>query len=191
MMRVFKDRHDAGAQLAHALQGYAEAADVVVLAHTWTSVPVAYEVAMRLALPLEVLAEPARPTFARGTRVERCPVEPDDRSPIDVADKIVLLVDDGDTVRHMAPAIEKLRARGATTVVAASAVAAPHVYAMLHAAADHVAIVLTPQHLYSIEAWYADLAEPSDADIQDLLVAAAQNLLLLRRSNYLPSRVDS
>ena len=190
MMRVFKDRHDAGAQLARTLHQYADAADVVVLAHTRTSVPVAYEVAMRLALPLEMLAEPPRPTFARGTRVERCPTA-DDRPAIHVADKTVLLVDDGDTARHMAPAIEKLRALGATSVVAASAVAAPHVYATLHAAADHIAIVLTPQHLYSIEAWYADLSEPSDDDIRDLLVAAAQNLLMLRRSNLLPAHVDS
>jgi predicted phosphoribosyltransferase len=190
MLRVFKDRHDAGAQLAHALGSYAEAADVVVLAHTRSSVPVAYEVATRLALPLEILAEPARPTFARGTRVERCPV-PEARPDVHVADKIALLVDDGDTARNMALAIEKLRALGASSIVAASALAAPHVYAMLHTVADQVAIVLTPQHLYSIEAWYADLTEPTDAEIRDLLVAAAQNLLLLRRSNFLPRSVDS
>jgi predicted phosphoribosyltransferase len=62
---------------------------------------------------------------------------------------------------------------------------------MLHAAADHTAVVLTPQHLYSIEAWYADLTEPTDEDIRALLVAAAQNLLLLRRSKFLTGGVDT
>jgi putative phosphoribosyl transferase len=191
MMRVFKDRHDAGAQLAQSLHRYSDASAAVVLAHTRTSVPVAYEVATRLGLPLETLAEAPR-RLARGTRVEPWPGDdPSAMRAVDVADKIVLLVDDGDTAREMAIAIEKLRSRGAANVVAASAVVSPHVYAMLHAAADHVAVVLTPQHLNSIEAWYADLGEPSDEDVRQLLVAAAQNLLLLRRSNFLARGVDS
>jgi len=191
MIRVFKDRHDAGAQLAQALHGYTDASDVVVLAHSYTSVPVAYEVATRLGLPLELLANRPR-ELARGTQVNAWPKpEPPLELEVDVAGKLVMLVDDGDMVRHMALAIEQLRARGAVTVIAASAVAAPHVYTMLHAAADHVAVVLTPQHLYSIEAWYADLTEPTDDDVRRLLVAAAQNLLGLRRSKFLSRTVDS
>jgi putative phosphoribosyl transferase len=190
MLRVFKDRHDAGAQLARALHRYAEANEAVVIAHGRTSVPVAYEVATRLGLALDLLDTPPR-ELARGTQVEVWPSEEPLSRDVDVTDRIVLLVDDGDNAREMPIAIEELRSRGAANVVAASAVASPHVYAMLHAAADHVEVVLTPQHLYSIEAWYADLAEPSDDDIRQLLVAAAQNLLLLRRSNFLTRGVDT
>src|SRR6185503_18121224 len=137
MMRVFKDRHDAGAQLAHALHAYADARDAVVLAHSRTSAPVAYEVAMRLGLPLEVLAEDTRVRrrFARGTWVERRPeqevapppelVTTASGSVLEVTRKLVLLVDDGDAVRDMAQPIERLRAQGAAKIVAASAVAAP------------------------------------------------------------------
>lgn len=175
MVRVFRDRRDAGAQLARVLHPYAEAHDAVVLAHSPNSVPVAYEVATRLALPLDVYA-----------------AELADCSPnVDVDNKVVLLVDDGDTARDMPRAIETLRVEGASRVIAAVAVASPPVWALLLAAADHVACVLTPQHLFSIEAWYADLTEPSEAEVRQLLVTATQNLSLLRRSNFLTRNVDT
>jgi predicted phosphoribosyltransferase len=169
MMRVFRDRHDAGVQLARALARYAEAADVIVLAHTPSSVPVAYEIATRLALPLDVL----------------------DTEHVDAAGKIVLLVDDGGAARELPGAIEGLRECGATSVVAAVGVASPQVCSMLHAAADHAICMLTPQHIYSLEAWYADLTEPSADDVEQLLVAAARDLLRLRRGEFLIDRIDS
>jgi predicted phosphoribosyltransferase len=169
MMRVLADRHDAGAQLAGALHRYMEAPDGIVLAHTHVSVPVAYEVATRLALPLAL-------------------VDDDD---LDVADKLVLLIDDGDTGRYMPAAIEQLRASGARSIIAGIAVASPQVFAMLHAAADDVACLLTPQHLYSIEAWYADLGEPSEDEVRQLLVAAAQSLLVSRPRHIRSLRIDS
>ena len=54
-MRDFRDRHDAGAKLAQELQGYAERSDVVVLALPRGGVPIGYELATRLGLPLDVL----------------------------------------------------------------------------------------------------------------------------------------
>ena len=165
-MRIFRDRHDAGAQLALALHRYADANDMIVLAHTHSSVPVAYEIATRLGLPLAVHGE-------------------------HVSDHgVALLVDDGDAGREMPVAIEQLRCAGAQMIVAAIGVACPQVYAMLHAAADHMVCVITPQRLFAVEAWYADHAEPSEADIQQLLVAAAQNLLLVRRVYFLGVAAD-
>src|SRR5688500_3485105 len=116
MIRVFRDRHDAGAQLARALHRYAEAADAVVLAHTASSVPVAYEVATRLALPLDVIAHGevgAHATLPFDQIVREGADENIFASrelTIDVADKIVLLIDDGDTARTMPLEIERLRA---------------------------------------------------------------------------------
>src|SRR6188508_3154127 len=103
-MRVFRDRRDAGVQLASTLRRYAEASDVIVVAHTRSSVPVAYEVATRLGLPLEV--------FEHGGHVEG---------------RTVLLIDDGDDARGMVRTISELRACGAVMVVAATAVASPAV----------------------------------------------------------------
>jgi predicted phosphoribosyltransferase len=190
MMRVFKDRRDAGTQLAHALHHYFDAADAVVLAHTRPSIEVAYEVATRLGLPLDML-EHDEACFAQGSQIGLAESAADIPLPreLDVRDRTVLLVDDGDAAREMAFAIERLRAFGAASIVAAVGVASPAVFATLQELADHTTCVLTPQHLFSIEAWYADLTEPSDDDIRQLLVTAAQNVMVLQRSNFLSPRV--
>src|SRR5437870_3943301 len=52
----FRDRHDAGRRLADKLveKGYANEANVIVLALPRGGVPVAFEVAQRLNAPLDV-----------------------------------------------------------------------------------------------------------------------------------------
>jgi predicted phosphoribosyltransferase len=51
---IFRDRHDAGRKLAEKLSEYAGRDDVLVLALPRGGVPVAYEVAVKLAAPLDV-----------------------------------------------------------------------------------------------------------------------------------------
>jgi putative phosphoribosyl transferase len=51
---LFRDRHEAGRLLAAKLAGYANRPDVIVLALPRGGVPVAYEVASALDLPLDV-----------------------------------------------------------------------------------------------------------------------------------------
>lgn len=186
MMRVFKDRHDAGAQLAHALHRFSDS-DAVVIAHTRASVAVAYEVATRLGLSLDLLERDEPSQLAHGSQLDIAASE--SPAEVDLRDRTVLLVDDGDAARTMPSAIERLRERGAATVVAAVGVVSPAVYTMLIATADHTTVLLTPQHLYSIEAWYADLSEPSDDDIRQMLVTAARNVMVLQRSSFLSPRV--
>src|SRR3954469_7559199 len=70
-MRLFHDRADAGRQLAERLNEYANRDDVVVLALPRGGVPVAFEVASRLAAPLDVflvrkLGMPGQPELALG-----------------------------------------------------------------------------------------------------------------------------
>ena len=52
--QIFQDRSDAGRQLAEELLSYAERDDVIVLGLPRGGVPVAFEVAQRLGLPLDV-----------------------------------------------------------------------------------------------------------------------------------------
>jgi predicted phosphoribosyltransferase len=54
-MHDFRDRHDAGARMALELESYAERTDAVILALPRGGVVVGYELATRLALPLDVL----------------------------------------------------------------------------------------------------------------------------------------
>jgi putative phosphoribosyl transferase len=51
---LFRDRHEAGRFLATKLATYAERADVIILALPRGGVPVAYEVAAALNLPLDI-----------------------------------------------------------------------------------------------------------------------------------------
>jgi len=54
MSRIFRDRRDAGIQLAAQLSAYADDPQVIVLGLPRGGVPVAYEVACRLHAPLDV-----------------------------------------------------------------------------------------------------------------------------------------
>jgi erythromycin esterase-like protein/predicted phosphoribosyltransferase len=74
-MDAFKNRADAGRQLAGRLSQYAGRSDVVVLALPRGGVPVAAEVAARLSAPLDVflvrkLGVPGHPELARGAIAE-------------------------------------------------------------------------------------------------------------------------
>ena len=67
----FKDRVDAGRELAARLTEYAGRSDVIVLALPRGGVPVAYEVAAKLGVPLDVflvrkLGVPGHPELAMG-----------------------------------------------------------------------------------------------------------------------------
>lgn len=53
-MPRFRDRRDAGQQLAEVLRVYARSSEAIVLGLPRGGVPVAYEIAMRLELPLDV-----------------------------------------------------------------------------------------------------------------------------------------
>ncbi len=52
---MFRDRHEAGLRLAETLQSYGNRADVIVLALPRGGVPVGYEIATRLGVPLDLL----------------------------------------------------------------------------------------------------------------------------------------
>ena len=68
---LYRDRHDAGQELARKLSQYREREDVVVLALPRGGVPVGYEVARELHAPLDVfvvrkLGTPGQPELAMG-----------------------------------------------------------------------------------------------------------------------------
>jgi putative phosphoribosyl transferase len=71
MAHGFRNRSDAGRRLAHRLMRYARRADVLVLALPRGGVPVAFEIAVALDVPLDVLVVrklgvPSQPELAMG-----------------------------------------------------------------------------------------------------------------------------
>jgi putative phosphoribosyl transferase len=72
---MFKDRHDAGRKLAKALERFAKAENTLVLGLPRGGVPVAYEVAHHLRLPLDItcphkIGAPMNPEYAIGAVTE-------------------------------------------------------------------------------------------------------------------------
>jgi predicted phosphoribosyltransferase len=92
------------------------------------------------------------------------------RPPLDLAGKVVILVDDGlATGSTMRAAIAAARRHDPAEVVAAVPVAAPSTCESLRAVADNVVCAVTPKNLYAVGQWYRNFDQTSDGDIADLL----------------------
>jgi predicted phosphoribosyltransferase len=92
------------------------------------------------------------------------------RPPLDLAGKVVILVDDGlATGSTMRAAIDAARLHGPAKIVVAVPVAAPSTCESLRSVADEVVCAVTPRGLFAVGQWYEDFTQTSDADIADLL----------------------
>jgi len=211
---LFRDRSDAGRQLAHKLRRYAGRDDVVVLALPRGGVPVAFEVAGALQAPLDVflvrkLGLPGHEELAMGAIasggvrvlnqevVEGLGIPPevidaatereqrelerrerayrDDHDPVDVRDRIVILVDDGlATGSTMRAGVAALRKRRPGRIVVAVPVGAPETCADFEHEADEAICASQPEPFFAVGAWYQDFSQTSDEEVRDLLARAAE-----------------
>lgn len=120
---------------------------------------------------LAALKERARRELERRERLYR-----GDRPPLDVRDKVVVLVDDGlATGSTMRAAVASLRARSPRRVVVAVPVGPPPVCAALGDEADEVICVLEPPAMYAVGSWYGDFTQTSDEEVGRLLEAACRD----------------
>jgi len=95
------------------------------------------------------------------------------RQPASLADKTVILVDDGLATGATArAAVASIRARGAARVVLAVPVAPPDSVAELRRVADEVVALITPRDFFALGQFYADFAATSDDEVVTLLEAA-------------------
>ncbi len=93
-----------------------------------------------------------------------------DRPPLDLANKVVVLVDDGlATGATMRAAVAAARGLGAARVIVAVPVASPETRALLEAVADQVVCVAEPTAFSSVGEWYADFHQTTDAEVSELL----------------------
>jgi len=202
----FRDRADAGRQLADRLTRYAQRPDVLVLGLPRGGVPVAAEIAARLHAPLDVflvrkLGVPSHPELAMGaiaeggvevltqsiihdlaipaSLVEQVAVRErlelerrgaafrGARQPPAVADRTVILVDDGlATGASMEAAILALRSLKPARIVVAVPVGAPEACARIWRMADELVIVEAPDDFRAVGLWYEDFDQTSDEEVR-------------------------
>ena len=209
MASRFRDRTDAGQQLAGALQQFLHSANAVVLGLPRGGIPVAYQIARQLGLPLDVVVvrkvgAPGQPELAMGAVASGgARVVNDDvlahfadaeavfaamaerehlevvrrealfragRGPLDVKDRVCIIVDDGlATGATMEAAVRALRMLGAARLIVAVPVASRDAVHRLERSADEVVCLLQPPWFRSVGQWYDDFEQTSDEEVARLL----------------------
>jgi putative phosphoribosyl transferase len=213
MSKPFADRAEAGHVLAEKLEGYAGRDDVIVLALPRGGVPVAYEVATALGVPLDVflvrkLGAPGHEELAMGAiasgdvvvmnddvvkamkvsdevveakiAIERQELARresayrDDRPPLHVEGRTVILIDDGlATGSTMRAAVTALRRQRPARIVVAAPIGAASTCTEIQTIADEVICALTPEPFRAVGLWYDDFEQTSDDEVSDLLARAS------------------
>ncbi len=128
-------------------------------------------VVRNLAISEETIDRVAAAEGAELARRERA--YRDDRPALAVADRTVIVVDDGlATGATMRAAVAALRLQGPRRVVVAVPVAAPATCAELGVEVGEIVCALTPEPFYAVGLWYEDFAPTSDDEVRDLLARA-------------------
>ena len=210
-MEKFENRHSAGVLLSTVLSVYEGRRDVIVLALPRGGVPVAYEIAKLLHLPLDVfivrkLGVPGQPELAMGAiasgnvpvfnnqvvrdlRISHDEIEQvlaaeqqelkrrekiyrRGRGPLNIKDKIVILVDDGvATGATIRAAIQALRQLHPAFIIVAVPVIEKSIFAKLALLADKVVYLSKPENLYAVGAHYVEFDQTSDKEVTMLLAS--------------------
>lgn len=209
----FRDRAQAGRELARHLTRWANREDVLVLALPRGGVPVAAEIADLLHAPLDVcvvrkVGVPGYPEFAMGAvaaggvrvlndemlgvlglseaaferiaQPERREVQRrelayrQDRAPLRIADRVVILVDDGiATGSTLLAATRVIRAQGPRHLVIAVPVAPAAARVRMERAADEFICLHEPETFFAISMHYGDFPQVADDEVRRLLHRAA------------------
>ncbi len=205
---MFKDRTDAGRQLATVLEQHDVEADLV-LAIPRGGLPVGRAVADRLDVPLDIVAArkigaPGNPELAVGAvasdgtvwlneaLIEELRVGDDyideqtdhereaamrkiqryrdDRPPLELTGKTVLVVDDGiATGATTIACVRQLKNGGVGRVIVAVPVAPPEVVERLRSEADAVICVETPTYFGAVGRFYDSFEQVSDEQAKTYL----------------------
>jgi len=97
----------------------------------------------------------------------------DDRPPVDVRGRTVILIDDGlATGSTMRAAVEALRRQRPDHIVVAVPVGAASTCDDFRALADEVVCAETPEPFRAVGLWYDDFSQTSDTEVYELLAHA-------------------
>ena len=212
---IFKDREDAGEQLAKRLSSYANRNDVTVLGIPRGGVTVAFEIAQTLHVPLDIflsrkLGVPGQEELAFGavaagdgvfldeqairamgisrqqieritekvkeTLQHRATLYRGSRSPLQIAGRTIILVDDGiATGASIFAAISALRQMRPEKLIVAVPVAPASTFRSLLAYADELVCLYAPEQFYAVGQFYERFSQKADEEVCDLLKRAWQS----------------
>jgi putative phosphoribosyl transferase len=102
----------------------------------------------------------------------------DDRPPLNLRDRTVILVDDGlATGATMRVAIEAVQQQQPKEFTVAVPVAAKEICHQLGTQVDHIVCAETPQPFHAVGLWYQEFDQTSDEEVQTLLDQARNRVL--------------
>lgn len=207
---MFKDRYDAGYQLAAQLQDYKNAHDLVILAIPRGSLEIGYVLAKELHAPLDVIftkkiGSPGDPEMAigtvsmdqvmiappydemphlapyineqvtkiRATLAERIKKYRGNKPPLDLKNKIVILVDDGvATGQTLSLAIRLVKLHKPKKLIVALPVGPADTLNKMRKEVDELVCLLVPGLLFSIGQFYESFPQVEDDQAIKLLKEA-------------------
>jgi len=207
--RIFQDRREAGQVLGELLVAYRGDDHVIVLGLARGGVPVAWEVAAALGVPLDAfvvrkLGTPGREEFAMGALagggsivlnddiLRDLDIRPEElrdvverearelerreaayrggRAPIDVAGKIVIIVDDGlATGASMFATVDALRQQDPAQIVVAVPAAPESTCRELQTMVDDVVCATMPFPFRAVGESFWDFRQVTDEEVRTLL----------------------
>ena len=98
----------------------------------------------------------------------------DGRPPLELRDRVVLLIDDGlATGSTMRAAVQAVRAHRPVRVIVAVPVGAPDTCREFVDVADEIVCAREPDRFVAVGQWYDDFSQTPDEEVHDLLRAAA------------------
>ena len=209
MSQKFLNRIQAGQMLAQKLQAYKNHEDVLVLALPRGGVPVAFEVATHLNVPLDIcivrkLGVPGHKELAMGAIAaeniivlnqdiidslgidqeqisqvinqelqelrRRDQVYRGHQPPVNVHNKIVILIDDGiATGATIRAAIAILRQQQPRKIIVAVPIASLSICKEFRLEVDDVVCLQSPEFMSAIGWWYEDFTQTTDQEVRTLL----------------------
>ena len=97
------------------------------------------------------------------------------RPPIDPADRVVIIIDDGlATGATMLAALRAIRPRKPRKLIAAAPVASTDALALIQNEADECVILDVPESFFAISQFYENFAQVSDEEVIQALASAKQ-----------------
>lgn len=119
-------------------------------------------------VPESIIDEAAREEQAELERRER--VYREGRPAVELADRVVLLIDDGlATGSTMKAAVQAVRARRPSRIVVAVPVGAADTCRAFQAIADEVVCARVPDRFNAVGQWYRDFSQTTDDEVRALL----------------------